>query len=119
MWSQQPMAVTNQAKRFTQRTPSPFGPSAAFAAAVMTAFVALAVSATMLPKDFALAAVSTLFFAFAALVALIAWRLGQPSNHTLSYWDVAGVLTLCGICAATLMDAEPLVQFIESQRSDN
>ncbi len=50
-------------------------------------------------------------------MALIAWRLGQPDERTLSYWDVAGALTLFGICAATLMDADQLVRLIESQRT--
>ena len=93
------------------------GPMATFTATVLIAIGTLVVAAVILPKDFALAATSTLFFAFAALVALVAWRLGQENERTLSYWDVAGALTLFGICAATLMDADQLVRLIESQRT--
>ena len=112
------MAFVTPAKQLTRRgSPGPFGPAATFAATVLIAIAALAVAAMTLPKDFALAAVSTLFFAFAALVALIAWRLSQPGERTLSYWDVAGALTLFGICAATLMDADQVLRLIESQRT--
>jgi hypothetical protein len=109
---------THQRRQFSQqRSLVARGPMATFAATVLIAFAALAVTALALPKDFALAAVSTLFFAFAALLAVIAWRLGQPKESSLSYWDVAGVLTLFGIFAATLMDADQLVRLIDSQRT--
>jgi hypothetical protein len=112
------MTITNEAKRIVRRSePGGRGPAATFTATVLVAFAALVPAAVILPKDFALAAISTLFFAFSALVALIAWCLGQPDKTTLSYWDVAGALTLFGICAATLMDSDQLIRFIESQRT--
>ncbi len=112
------MTITNEAKRVARCSgPGSHGPAATFTATVLIAFAALALATVSLPKDFALAAISSLFFAFAALVALIAWRLGQPDDRTLSYWDVAGALTLFGICAATLMDSDQLVRLIESQRN--
>ncbi len=112
------MTITNEAKRIVRRSDTGGqGPAVTFAATVLIAFAALIPAAAVLPKDFALAAVSTLFFAFAALVALIAWCLGQPDRRSLSYWDVAGALTLFGICAATLMDSDQLVKLFESQRT--
>ena len=78
-------------------------------------FVAFVLTTLTFPKDLALAAISSTFFAFAAFVALIAWRLDQADNKALSYWDVAGALTLIGICAATLMDSDQLVRLVESQ----
>lgn len=114
------MAMTNPAKPYAQRsTERSLGPVTSFAATVLLACVALVLATMILPKDAALAVVSSLFFAFAALIALLAWYVGRPEERALSYWDVAGALTLFGICAATLMDSDQLVRLIESQRHDN
>jgi hypothetical protein len=98
--------------------PSDLGPTVAFAAAVLIAFTALAAGTLTLPGDAVYPAISVLFFALAALVSFAAWRLGQGRNHrALSYWDVAGALTLFGVCAGTLTDADQIVRLLESQRS--
>ena len=72
------MAITNPAKRLMHRSgPSALGPQVTFAAAVLTAFAALAVATTTLPSDLVLPVVSTLFFILAGLVALVAWSRGR------------------------------------------
>jgi hypothetical protein len=110
------MAITNKAKRYAQRgRAGAFGPAATFGVAVMLAFGAFVLATLTFPRDLALAAISSTFFAFAAFVALIAWRLDQTDNKALSYWDVAGALTLFGICAATLMDSDQFVRLVASQ----
>ena len=116
----QDLATTGQAKRFAHRSdPGAVGPWVAFAAAVLAAVAALAVATRMLPQDAVWPAVSTLLFAFAALVALVAWRIGQPSEReALSYWDVAGALTLIGICAGALVDPDQLVRLVEGTHRD-
>jgi hypothetical protein len=104
------MALVNQAKQ-ARKTQGPNGPVLTFAASV------LAIAGTMLPRDFALAAVSTFFFGIAAVVALGAWTVKQ--KHTqggLNYWDVAGALMLFGICAAAFLDSDQIIRFIESRR---
>jgi hypothetical protein len=114
------MAMTNPAKRYAQRSEERrIGPATIFVATVLLAFTALILATMTFPKDAALAVVSSIFFAVAALIALPAWRSGRPDEHALSYWDVAGALTLFGICAATLMDSDQLVRLIESQRHAN
>lgn len=111
------MAIVHEAKQVSQRGgPGAYGPAVVFTASVLMTFAALALATAALPKDFALAAISSLFFAFAALAALIAWCVGKQAETTLTYWDVAGALTLFGICAATLLDSDQIVRFIESQR---
>jgi hypothetical protein len=110
------MAITNKAKRYAQRgRAGAFGPAVSFAIAVTLAFIAFVLATLTFPRDLALAAISSMLFAFAALVALIAWRFDQADNKTLSYWDVAGALTLFGICAATLMDSDQFVRLVESR----
>ena len=110
--------TTNDANRVAQGSgPGAYGPTMTFAAAVLTAFAVLFVATATLPKDFALAVISWLFFLLAALVALIAWGFRKADERTVSYWDVAGALTLFGIFAGTLVDSDQLVRLIESQRN--
>jgi hypothetical protein len=112
----QDLATTN--RRFAQggRAGS-YGPPVAFAATVLTSLAALLAATVTLPRDAVWPAVSTLFFVLAALAALLAWRLGQPSGpSTVSYWDVAGALTLFGICAGAMLDADQMVRLVEGAR---
>ena len=114
------MAITDKAKHNAQHGGTgAFGPAATFGATVILAFAAWMLAALTLQKDIALAAAGSVFFVFAAFVALIAWRYGRAETKSLSYWDVAGALTLFGICAATLMDSDQLVRLIEGQRDWN
>jgi hypothetical protein len=90
-------------------------PAAAFAIATFAALAGLFCGATTLPKDLALAVASSIFFTGAALVALIAWYFRNSNEAgSLSYWDVAGALTLIGICAATVLDSKQLVTSLET-----
>lgn len=109
------LASTSQGDRFAHRSgPAVYGPPATFAATVLMAFTALVIATMTLPKDAVWPAISTLFFVFAALVALVAWRLGRPSEQgTVSYWDVAGALTLFGICAGAMIDPDQMVRLVE------
>jgi hypothetical protein len=64
-----------------------------------------------LSKDHVLPGVSTLLFALAAAVALIAWR--RPTRGPrLCYWDVAGVLTFIGICVAAAIEPDQMVRLV-------
>jgi hypothetical protein len=108
--------------RFTQRLatdrPSDVGPAVTFAATVLAAFMALALATATLPGEAIMPAASVLFFLFAAVTALLAWHSGHTARHrALSYWDVAGALTLFGIFAGTLTEPDQLVRLIETQRA--
>lgn len=71
----------------------------------------MAAGAAVVPAALVTPLISTLFFVCAALVALVAWLLKQPSEQSaLTYWDVAGALTLCGIVTAALIDPDQLVR---------
>jgi hypothetical protein len=113
------MAARNPTHRYTRTDrPSDHGPALTFAATVLLAFSALAAATAIMPRDAILPAISALFFLFAGVTALVAWRLGQTRNHrALSYWDIAGALTLFGICAGTLTDPDQFVRLIETQRT--
>ncbi len=89
------------------------GPPVTFAATVLATFAALVAATALLPGGLVMPAISTLFYVFAALVALVAWLLRQSSEHgTVSYWDVAGALTLCGIFAGILIDPDQLLRLV-------
>jgi len=112
-------ALSNPIRRPRTRTVRDVGPAATFIAAVLATFVALALAAFMLPRDLVLPTLATLYFVLAALLALVAWRAQQrPDDDALTYWDVAGALTLFGICAATLLDADQLVRLVEGTYRD-
>jgi hypothetical protein len=88
------MATRNPTHRLARTDqPSDIGPAVTFAATVLVTFAALAAAAATLPRDAIMPAVSLLFFMFAGITALAAWRLGQtPRHRALSYWDVGGPL---------------------------
>ena len=72
------MATRNPTHRFARTDqPSDIGPAVTFAATVLVTFAALAAAAATLPRDAIMPAVSLLFFMFAGITALAAWRLGQ------------------------------------------
>jgi hypothetical protein len=73
----------------------------------------------VLASDLMLPVASTLFFALAlvtVLVALIAsrGRYAREADH-ITYWDVAGALTLFGICVASQIDPDQMVRLVESE----
>lgn len=135
------MPITNPAKRFAQRgrkldsrthssrthssrtwhsKTRPLGPQVTGAAAVLAAVAAFAVCATTLPRDFVLPAMSLLFFILAALVALVASGAERDAEETrLTHWDVAGLLTFIGICAASQVDPDQMVRLVEGANHEH
>jgi hypothetical protein len=106
------MASGNLVNRVGRRTE--LGPPLAFGLALLAAFAAFAAATASLPGDLVLPAISTLFFGLSCLVALVAWCSRQTSRHSQpSYWDVAGALTLFGICVAAMIEPEQLVRLVE------
>ncbi len=49
-------------------------------------------------------------FAAAALLATIGWRERKAKPDTVSYWDVAGAVTLIGCAAAVMSEPENVMQ---------
>jgi|SRR5262245_43356535 len=115
------MPATHPAKHLAQRaTPSARGPQIAFTATLLIACAAMGAGTQMLPGDFVLPAASTLFFVLAGLVALVAScrpRAAEPDQ--LSYWDVAGALTLFGICVASQVEPDQMVRLIEGTHREH
>jgi hypothetical protein len=95
------------------------GPEIMFAVTVLSGFTAMAAGTAVLASDLVLPVTSTLFFALAllaVLVALIASRghYAREADH-ITYWDVAGALTLFGICVASQIDPDQMVRLVEGE----
>jgi len=89
-------------------------PKVTGAAAILIAAAAFVAGAFMLPRDVVLPATSTLLFILAAVVALVAAREDPAAGETdLNHYDVAGILTFIGICAASQIDPDQLVRLVE------
>jgi hypothetical protein len=110
------VATTNPA-RSAQRASriGAHGPALAFGATVVAAFAVLVLPIPALSKDIVLPLVSSLFLAGAAAIALLAWSRGRTSDSPhLTYWDVAGALTLIGICAGALIEPDQLLRIVRN-----
>ena len=122
------MTITNPVRRLAPKRTAfqghrrRLGPKIAFATAVLVAFALPAAYA--LPRDLVLPAISILLFLSAGLVALFASSDGRlfEQVHATSqptYWDVAGALTLIGICAAATVDPDQVVRLVEGVHRNN
>jgi hypothetical protein len=90
-----------------------YGPQFAFAAATLTGFTVWTGCVTTLPHGFAAPIVTSVFLVLAALFAIVAWwcRKDDPTNVT--YTDVAGALTLIGLCLSATIEPDPLLRLVQ------
>ena len=118
--------VSGPRKRFGPGTARPaanpgsrrraFGPDGG---AVFASFAAWAASTVTLPSDLIMPVVATLFLAFAGVLALFGRRDRDLDHGQVTYGDVAGALTLIGLCAAATIDPDQMVRFVEGRNSEN
>jgi hypothetical protein len=96
-----------------------YGPQLAFAAATIAGFAAWAGCTATLPSGFAAPIVTSLLLLLAAIFGAVAWlcRYEDPGNVT--YKDVAGALTLIGLCASATIDPEHLLRLAHVRSGDN
>ncbi|BAT59984.1 hypothetical protein GJW-30_1_02519 [Variibacter gotjawalensis] len=90
---------------------------------LLAAILSIALAATAatvlwtLPRPLVLPVLSTFLIAAAMSVALFAWRRQAPrTGNDVTYWDVAGALTLFGIVAALMSDPSEVIPILEAQR---
>ena len=96
-----------------RRDPAGIGPWFAFAAAIMTASVIWTGLIAAIPAGLAVPIAVTLLFGFAAGLVLLS-RLLREDATRITYADVAGALTLIGLCAAATIDPEQLARIVAS-----
>jgi len=71
-----------------------------------------------LPAPLVLPAIGVLATLAAALAALIAWLTTRQPAPAVTFWDVAGALTLIGIVATLLSEPELVLPFLDNQRTE-
>lgn len=97
-----------------RRDPAGIGPWCAFAAAIMTASVIWTGLIAAIPAGLAAPIAVTLLFGFAAGLVLLSRSLRGEDATRITYADVAGALTLIGLCAAATIDPEQLTRIVAS-----
>jgi hypothetical protein len=106
-------ATAPQARRVQPR--ESLGPQLGFAATMVTGAVAWIAAQATLPPDAVMPLVSTLLLILAGAFALIAWRHEPMNPDNVTYRDVAGALTLIGLCAAATIDSDQVVRLAQLQ----
>jgi hypothetical protein len=89
-------------------------PRLGFAAAILACVVVWVVSSRTLPPDAVMPAVSTVLLGFAALFGVIAWRRGCMDSANVTHADVAGALTLIGLCAAATIEPDQMMRLVQA-----
>jgi len=96
--------------------PLGIGPQLGFAAATFSGFAAWSGLIVTIGPNMIMPVIATLFLAFAAGFAVIAWRSRGGEDPTrVTYADVAGALTLIGLFAASTIDPDQLVRIVQSK----
>lgn len=113
------MAITNSAKDYGRRRRhgSWNGPRVAFLATV--ALTGAFIFTGLIPDNLLMPAIATLLFVLATVFALVAWIRCSTDEYEVTYWDVAGAVTLIGICTATLVEPDQLVRFVAGAHGKN
>lgn len=100
-------------------TPKRADPRLLFGAALTVTVLVSAMAARLLPPGWAIPLGATSLFLLAGGLALLAWRRRENNSEHINCWDVAGALTLIGICAAATIDPEQLVRLVETGHAQN
>ena len=90
-----------------------YGPQFAFAAATLVGFTAWTGSVATLPHGFAPPIVASVFLALAAVFAIVAWRCRTADPTNVTYTDVAGALTLIGLCVSATIEPDHLLRLVQ------
>jgi hypothetical protein len=93
------------------------GPAAGFLAVLFVALGAATISYAALTADHVMPVVATVFLAFAVAFGALAWWRGRMDESGVTYRDVAGALTLIGICAAATIDSEQMIRIAQLKPS--
>jgi hypothetical protein len=112
------MSITHPFKHWhTSRNDHPaisWGPPAILAGAIAAAgAMGFYVSRYHAP-EMLLPTIATLFFALAAVIAVIAWN--RATTQSVSYRDVTGLLVLLGIGVAAAIEPDQMVQLLQAKR---
>jgi|GEM_PF-5262541 len=101
-------------QRWGETRPAAVGPEVGFFGVLLIALAAAAVSRATLPPDLLMPMLATLFLLFAAAFGAIAWRHRRMDPGGVTYRDVAGALTLIGLCVAAAIEPDQMVRLMQN-----
>jgi hypothetical protein len=76
-------------------------------------------STATLPSEFAIPLFSTLFLLLAGVSATIAWHHRERDLGDVTYADVAGALTLIGLCITATIDPDQMLQLVQNANAQD
>jgi hypothetical protein len=85
-------------------------------AAIAAASAALIVALFLLPPAMVFPVTGLALVLAAATFAAIAWASPPEVGNRLVFWDIAGAMTVLGLCAALLGEPEQAIALIERDR---
>jgi hypothetical protein len=89
------------------------GPRAGIVTAGLVAIVAFALLRPVMSSDVLIPFIATLFFLMASIALHFALRdTSEARSARMTYWDVSGLLTFAGLCAAALIEPDSLVRLV-------
>jgi hypothetical protein len=114
------MPITDHAKERGHRldAASLSGPRTAFIASVLAVASIWAFGYAASRADLALPFAVTAMFAAAAVFALVARWQRHAAGNDVTYWDVAGALTLIAICMSALIYPEQMMRVVGVDREN-
>jgi hypothetical protein len=92
------------------------GLAIALGGALAAAAAALIVALFLLPPAMVFPVTGFALVLAAATFALIAWASPADVGNRLVFWDIAGAMTVLGLCAALLGEPEQAVALLERDR---
>jgi hypothetical protein len=88
------------------------GPWLAFAAAVFGGIAVWTGLSMTVTAGLVVPMVATLSFLFAAALAVVAWSRAGENPAGVTYADVAGAITLIGLCIAATIEPEQMARIV-------
>jgi len=106
-----PLGRNHLGSRRLQTSRPAVGPPFVLAGALTAVIAVTALLHRTVPVDALVPGMTTLFLMLAAGVAMVAWYRPMRGRE-LSYWDVAGLLTLIGITVSAAVEPDQMVRLI-------
>ena len=94
------------------------GPHLGFFAAILAGVAVWGLSRATLQADLVMPLVSSVLLALAASFGAIAWWRGWMDPNGVTYRDVAGALTLIGLCAAATIEPDQMLRIVQSSAAE-
>jgi hypothetical protein len=104
--------------RRAEARPGGIGAHLGYLAVILAGVAVWGLSRATLHPDLVVPLVSTLLLALAAAFGVAAWWRGWMDPNGVTYRDVAGALTLIGLCAAATIEPDQMLRIIQGSAAE-